>query len=79
MSAMGNAYSASGDRRLYSSSSAARSDSAWDQDTDTNRVLAKENDRLRALVVQLSNLVLRNVVDQHNTVPMESMRRRLPD
>jgi hypothetical protein len=78
MSVMGNAYRAAGDRKLYSSSSAARSDAVWDQGTDTNRVLAEENDRLRALVVQLSNLVLRNVVDQHNTVPME-LRRRLPD
>lgn len=41
--------------------------------------LAEENARLRTLVVQLSNLVLRNVVDQHNTPPMQPMRRRLPD
>jgi hypothetical protein len=76
---MGNAYPASGDRKHYSSSSGARGNSTWDQETDSNRVLAEENVRLRALVVQLSNLVLRNVVDQHNTSPMQPMRRRLPD
>jgi hypothetical protein len=76
---MGNAYPASGDRKHYSSSSAARGESNWDQETDSSRALAEENVRLRALVVQLSNLVLRNVVDQHNTSPMQPMRRRLPD
>jgi hypothetical protein len=79
MSVMGNAYPASGDRKRYSSSSAAHGDSTWDQETDSNRVLAEENVRLRALVVQLSNLVLRNVVDQHNTPSMQPIRRRLPD
>jgi hypothetical protein len=77
---MGNAYPASGDRKPFSSSSSARGDSAWDQGADVNRVsLVEENARLRTLVVQLSNLVLRNVVDQHNTSPMQPMRRRLPD
>jgi hypothetical protein len=77
---MGNAYPASGDRKQFSSSSSACNETAWDQETDINRVsLAEENARLRTLVVQLSNLVLRNVVDQHNTPPMQPMRRRLPD
>jgi hypothetical protein len=77
---MGNAYPASGDRKQFSSSSSAGKETAWDQETDINRVsLAEENARLRTLVVQLSNLVLRNVVDQHNTAPMQPMRRRLPD
>jgi hypothetical protein len=77
---MGNAYPASGDREQFSNSSSAGKETAWDQETDINRVsLAEENARLRTLVVQLSNLVLRNVVDQHNTSPMQPMRRRLPD
>ena len=75
---MGNAYPASGDRKQYSSSSSVHEDSAWDQEADTDRAsLIEENARLRALVVQLSNLVLRNVVDQHNT-PLP-FRRSLPD
>jgi len=77
---MGNAYPASGNRKPYSSSSSAREDHAWDQEADIERVsLVEENARLRALVVQLSNLVLRNVVDQHNTPPMQPLRRALPD
>jgi hypothetical protein len=77
---MANAYPASGDRKHYSSSSSAVESSTWEQDADSNRVsLAEENERLRALVVQLSNLVLRNVVDQHNTPPMQPIGRRLPD
>ncbi|WOH68747.1 hypothetical protein [Bradyrhizobium sp. BWA-3-5] len=40
--------------------------------------LIEENARLRALVVQLSTLVLRNVVDQPNaSPPMPMMRPRL--
>jgi hypothetical protein len=77
---MGNAYPASGDRKQFSSSPSACKETAWDQETDVNRVsLAEENARLRTLVVQLSNLVLRNVVDQHNAPPTQPMRRRLPD
>jgi hypothetical protein len=77
---MGNAYPASSDQKPYSSSSAVRGDAAWDQETDVSRVsLVEENARLRSLVVQLSNLVLRNVVDQHNTPPMQPMRRRQLD
>lgn len=77
---MGNAYPASGDRNKFSASSPPCSETSWDQETDIQRMsLAEENARLRTLVVQLSNLVLRNVVDQHNTPPMQPMRRRLPD
>jgi hypothetical protein len=54
-------------------------DSAWDQEADTDRAtLIEENARLRALVVQLSTLVLRNVVD-HNSTPIMPVRRSLPD
>ena len=79
---MGNAYPVSGpvsgNRKTYSSSS-VREDSTWDQETGIERVsLVEENARLRALVVQLSNLVLRNVVDQHNTPPFMPVGR-LPD
>jgi hypothetical protein len=77
---MGNAYPASDDRKQFSSSSSACRETAWDQAADINRMsLAEENARLRTLVVQLSNLVLRNVVDQHNTSPMQPITRRLPD
>ena len=70
----------SGNRKECSSSSSIREDTLWDQETGTERVsLAEENARLRALVVQLSNLVLRNVVDQHNASPMQPVRRLLPD
>jgi hypothetical protein len=77
---MGNAYPASGNRKPYFSSSSAREDSAWDQEADTEREsLIEENARLRALVVQLSTLVLRNVVDQHGTSPIMPVRRSRPD
>ena len=77
---MGNAYPTSGHRREFSSSSSVHQDSAWDQEADTDRAsLVEENARLRALVVQLSTLVLRNVVDQHNTPSMMPLRRSLPD
>jgi hypothetical protein len=77
---MGNAYPTSGHRREFSSSSSVQAESAWDQEADTDRAsLIEENARLRALVVQLSTLVLRNVVDQHNTPSMMPVRRSLPD
>jgi hypothetical protein len=80
MSVMGNAYPTSGHRRGFSSSSSVQADAAWDQEVDTERTsLIEENARLRALVVQLSTLVLRNVVDQHNTPSMMPVRRSLPD
>jgi len=80
MSVMGNAYPTSGHRKKFSSSSSVHADAAWDQEVDTERAsLIEENARLRALVVQLSTLVLRNVVDQHNTSPIMPVRRSLPD
>jgi hypothetical protein len=76
---MANAYPASGNRKPCSSSPPVGDDTAWDQEADTGRAsLVEENARLRALVVQLSNLVLRNVVDQHNTPSMQ-VRRVRPD
>jgi len=80
MSVMGNAYPTSGHRREFSTSSSVHPNSAWDQETDIDRAsLIEENARLRALVVNLSTLVLRNVVDQHNTSPLMPVRRSLPD
>jgi hypothetical protein len=77
---MGNAYPTSGHRREFSTSSPVHTDSAWDQEADIDRAsLIEENARLRALVVQLSTLVLRNVVDQHSTSPFMPVRRSLPD
>jgi hypothetical protein len=77
---MGNAYPASGNRKQFSSSPSVHTDPAWDQEADTERAsLIEENARLRALVVQLSTLVLRNVVDQHSTSPIMPVRRSLPD
>jgi hypothetical protein len=77
---MGNAYPASGNRRPFSSAASVGGDTAWDHEADTGRVsLIEENARLRALVVQLSNLVLRNVVDQHNTPGSLPVRRVRPD
>ena len=77
---MGNAYPASGNRKQFSSVSSVRGDTAWDQEVDTERTsLIEENARLRALVVQLSNLVLRNVVDQHSTPGSLPVRRVRPD
>ena len=42
-------------------------DRGWDIEGDAERAsLLEENARLRALVVKLSELVLRNVADQHS-------------
>jgi len=57
---MGNAYPAS-NRRPGSGSSSVHDNG--DRDTDLV-LLLEENARLRALVVQLSDIVLRKVVDQ---------------
>jgi hypothetical protein len=77
---MGNAYPTSGHRREFSSSPSVHADPAWNQEVNTERTsLIEENVRLRALVVQLSTLVLRNVVDQHSTTPIMPARRSLPD
>jgi len=59
-----------------STSDSENTDTDWDDGADTERVaLIEENARLRALVVQLSTLVLRNVVDQHNASPLMPFRR----
>jgi hypothetical protein len=63
---MGNAYPRPGDQKHYSRSSSVHDDDDVDPDSDTGTALASllaENARLRALVVQLSDLVLRNVVN----------------
>jgi hypothetical protein len=77
---MGNAHPASSDRKQCSGSSPVREGAAWDQEWDAERTeLLEENARLRGLVVQLSTLVLRNVVDQHTTTPTVPLRRSRPD
>ena len=64
---MGNAYPTPRNQNQYSGSSSIRDNEHAELDTeaDTELVsLLEENARLRALVVQLSDLVLRNVVGQ---------------
>ena len=62
---MGNAYPQAGDRDFQSPSIQNDEDADWDAGMDTDTVsLLEENARLRALVVRLSDLVLRSVVDQ---------------
>jgi hypothetical protein len=65
---MGNVYSPfSNQNQPVSASSSHRDDddTGWDNDVDSELVsLLEENARLRALVVRLSDLVLKNVVDQ---------------
>jgi hypothetical protein len=64
---MGNAYSPLSDQNQLKASSSHRDDddTGWDNDVDSELVsLLEENARLRALVVRLSDLVLKNVVDQ---------------
>ena len=64
---MGNAYPPSGKQNQHVGSSSVHKDedSDWDGDVDSELVsLLEENARLRALVVRLSGLVLKNVVDQ---------------
>lgn len=74
MSVMGNAYPSSSGHAPCAGSS--QGDAGWDDEADTERVaLIEENARLRALVVQLSTLVLKNVVDQHNSPQLMPFRR----
>ena len=64
---MGNAYSTlSNQNQHIALSSRGDDDDGWDGDTDSNDLVAllEENARLRALVVRLSDLVLKNVIDQ---------------
>ena len=62
---MGNAYPTAGNRKLCFGSSTAHDNEDEGPDSDMSSALAsliEENIRLRALVVQLSDLVLKNVV-----------------
>jgi hypothetical protein len=63
---MGNAYSFSNQNRpIAASSRHDDDDTGWDNDIDNELVsLLEENARLRALVVRLSDLVLKNVIEQ---------------
>jgi hypothetical protein len=73
---MGNAYPSSGHHGQHAKSPAVHNDADWDESADSERVaLLEENARLRALVVQLSTLVLKNVVDQPSSPHMFPVRR----
>jgi hypothetical protein len=62
---MGNAFPQSGDRNFRSTSIHHDEDADWEAGMDNDTVsLLEENARLRALVVRLSELVLRSVVDE---------------
>ena len=63
---MGKAYFVSGDAgQRLDSSSIHDDDDGWDAEVSAEtESLLEENARLRALVVQLSKLVLKNVVEQ---------------
>jgi len=62
---MGNTYPQSGHRPLQNTAMQHDEDADWEAGMDTDTVsLLEENARLRALVVRLSDLVLRSVVDQ---------------
>ena len=64
---MGNAYPTSGNQQHRFGPSSVHNDENEGPDYDAaNRLasLIEENVRLRALVVQLSDLVLKNIVDQ---------------
>jgi hypothetical protein len=67
MSVMGNAYPALSDQQQRSGSPSVHNgnDARWDTGpaTDLAAVL-EENARLRALVVKLSDIVLRSVIEQ---------------
>jgi hypothetical protein len=64
---MGNTYSRVRKQNQLSTSPSLRhdEDEGWDTNGDADLVsLLEENARLRALVVRLSDLVLKSVVDQ---------------
>jgi hypothetical protein len=64
---MGNANPSFRKQNQHSTSPSHRhdEDEGWDNDVDADLVsLLEENARLRALVVRLSDIVLKNVVDQ---------------
>ena len=61
---MGRAYFMSGDAGQRVVSSSIHDDEGWDAEVSTEtESLLEENARLRALVVQLSRLVLKNVIE----------------
>ncbi len=62
---MGNVYPSLAGNRLRESSKLEGEDDGFDTDVDSELVsLLEENARLRSLVVQLSDLVLKNVLEQ---------------
>jgi hypothetical protein len=62
---MGNVYSPSTGNQFRESPPLEREDDGFDTDVDSELVsLLEENARLRSLVVQLSDLVLKNVLEQ---------------
>jgi len=62
---MGNAHFASSNAGQGFDSSSVHDDDGWDAEVSAEtESLLEENARLRALVVQLSRLVLKNVVGQ---------------
>ena len=62
---MGKVYLVSGDAgQRLGQSSVHDEDDGWDAEIGETESLLEENARLRALVVQLSQLVLKNVVEQ---------------
>lgn len=66
MSVMGNAYPALSDRKQRSGLRSVKEgdDAGWDNEATTDvAALLAENVRLRALVVKLSDIVLRNAID----------------
>lgn len=73
---MGNAYPSSGNHGHRVTSPSVQPDSDWEDVAGNERTaLLEENARLRALVVQLSTLVLKNVVDQPTSQPLFPVRR----
>jgi len=67
MLVMGNAYPTSRNQQPYSGSSSVHDDEDADMDAETDAALVsllEENAKLRKLVVQLSDIVLRKVVGQ---------------
>jgi len=62
---MENAYLPSDQAKKLSQSSIQDDDDGFDSDMNSDMILLlEENARLRALVIQLSSLVLKHVVDQ---------------
>jgi hypothetical protein len=64
---MGNAYPTTGNQKHRFGPSSAHDDEDEGSDSNVSNTLAsliEENVRLRALVVQLSDLVLKNIVAQ---------------